>query len=194
MLIAIALSLSFAAQAPEPSEAQRDFEAGRYRQVVESVQPESASTTLFFAVFSAQKLEAPDRAADLARRLASRPDDDPWHFVGLSISQLLGGNDDGALEAARRAVALDGRLAEAQYQLGLALAKRQAWREAAAAFDRAAELNPRLAHAYYYGGLMHYRANRPDLMAVRFEQFLKLAPEASERPEVMQIMRTIRGK
>ena len=41
---------------------------------------------------------------------------------------------------------------------------------------------------------MHYRANRPDRMAIHFEQFLKLAPEAPERPEVLQIMRTVRGR
>ena len=41
---------------------------------------------------------------------------------------------------------------------------------------------------------MHYRANRPDRMASRFEQFLKLAPEAPERPEVLSIMKTIRGR
>jgi hypothetical protein len=42
--------------------------------------------------------------------------------------------------------------------------------------------------------MMHYRANRHDLMAIRFEQFLKLAPEAPERPEVQSIMRTLRGR
>ncbi len=34
----------------------------------------------------------------------------------------------------------------------------------------------------------HYR------MANHFEQFLKLAPDAPERPEVMQIMKTVRGR
>ena len=53
---------------------------------------------------------------------------------------------------------------------------------------------PWAMHAQYYGGLMHYRAGRPDRMAARFEQFLRLAPEAPERPEVMQIMKTVRGR
>jgi len=65
---------------------------------------------------------------------------------------------------------------------------------AAAEFDAAAMLNPTNAYAHYYGGLMHYRANRPDRMAIHFEQFLKLAPDAPERPEVTQIMRTVRGR
>ena len=74
------------------------------------------------------------------------------------------------------------------------LARRQDWKDAAAAFDRAAELAPGNAYAHYYGGLMHYRARRPDRMAIHFEQFLKLAPDAPERPEVLQIMRTVRGR
>jgi hypothetical protein len=41
---------------------------------------------------------------------------------------------------------------------------------------------------------MEYRANHPDRMANHFEQFLKLAPDAPERPEVTQIMRTVRGR
>ena len=65
--------------------------------------------------------------------------------------------------------------------------------EALPLFRRAAELNPSLAYAHYYGGLMHYRAKQPDRMATRFERFLQLAPDAPERPEVLQIMRTIRG-
>ena len=87
-----------------------------------------------------------------------------------------------------------GGLAEAQFQLGLVLAKRQDWGGAAEALDRAAELSPAFAYAHYYGGLMHYRAGRPDRMAIHFESFLKLAPEAPERPEVVQIMRTVRGR
>ena len=74
------------------------------------------------------------------------------------------------------------------------LAKRQEWPAAAAEFDRVTEINPSNAYAHYNGGLMHYRANRPDRMANHFEQFLKLAPDAPERPEVMQIMRTVRGR
>jgi lipoprotein NlpI len=78
--------------------------------------------------------------------------------------------------------------------VGLVLAKRQDWRAAADAFDRAGDLNPANAYAHYYGGLMQYRGGRPDRMANEFEQFLKLAPEAPERPEVLQIMRTVRGR
>jgi lipoprotein NlpI len=126
--------------------------------------------------------------------LAARGDDDAWHFIGLSGQQLLDEQAAAALASAQQAVARSPQLADAHYQLGLVQARREDWAAAAAAFDRAAELNPALAYAHYYGGLMHYRAGRPDRMAIHFEQFLKLAPEAPERPEVLQIMKTVRGR
>jgi tetratricopeptide (TPR) repeat protein len=85
-------------------------------------------------------------------------------------------------------------MAEAHYQLGLVYAKRQEWPQAAAEFDRVLQINPSNGYAHYYAGLMEYRANHPDRMANHFEQFLKLAPDAPERPEVTQIMRTVRGR
>ena len=74
--------------------------------------------------------------------LAARPENDPWHFIGLSGQQLLDEATDAALESAQQAAALDDGLADAHFQIGLVLAKRQDWQGAAAALDRAAELNP----------------------------------------------------
>ena len=85
-------------------------------------------------------------------------------------------------------------LPEAHFQLGLALARQQQWPEAAAEFEAVIQRQPTNAYAHYYAGMMHYRASRIDLMGVHFEQFLKLAPEAPERPEVMSIMRTLQGR
>ena len=59
---------------------------------------------------------------------------------------------------------------------------------------RVAEDDPTLAAAQYYGGLAEYRFKRVDRMAAHFEAFLKLAPNAPERPEVESIMRTVRGR
>jgi tetratricopeptide (TPR) repeat protein len=178
----------------QSSEVARLFEAGRYQQVIEGATPDAPPSVLYLAGQSQQKLGATDQAVETYARLASRPEDDPWHFIGLSAQQLAANDVDAALESGRRAAAMAGDLAEAQYQLGLVLAKRQEWPAAAAAFDAAAASNPSNAYAHYYGGLMHYRANRPDRMAIHFEQFLKLAPDAPERPEVMQIMKTVRGR
>jgi tetratricopeptide (TPR) repeat protein len=170
------------------------FEAGRYQQVVEAAEPGSEPAVLYTAAQSHQMLGARDQALELYRQLATRPEEDVWHFIGLSAQQLIADDNEAALDSAKRAVDLSGQTAEAHYQLGLVLAKRREWGDAAAAFERTTELNPFHAYAHYYGGLMHNRAKRPDLMAIHFEQFLKLAPEAPERPEVLQIMRTVRGR
>lgn len=188
------LLLAQAALAQDNAELLKMFEAGRHQQVVEAAGADAPPPVLYTAAQSHQKLGATDQALEVYRRLAGLPEADVWHFIGLSGQRLLEGQNDAALESAQRAVQMAGDLPEAQYQLGLVGARREDWAEAAAAFDRAAELNPAYAYAHYYGGLMHYRVNRADRMAIHFEQFLKLAPEAPERPEVLQIMRTIRGR
>jgi len=183
-------SLAFAQDA---AEVRKMFEAGQYQLAIESAGGAGSPEALYTAAQSHQKLGATDQARETYGQLAARPDGDAWHFIGLSGQQLLDDDADGALESARQGVAA-ADIPEAHYQLGLVLAKRQDWRGAAEAFDRTAALSPGNAYAHYYGGLMHYRANRPDRMAIHFEQFLKLAPDAPERPEVMQIMRTVRGR
>lgn len=193
LLLALLL-LPSATEAQDSAEVQRLFEAGQYQQVVETAGAESPPAVLYTVAQSHQKLGATDQAREAYNQLAARPEDDVWHFIGKSAQQLLDDQADAALESAQHAAGMAGDLPEVHYQRGLVLAKRQEWQEAAAAFDRVAELNPSHAYAHYYAGLMHYRANRPDRMANRFEQFLKLAAEAPERPEVLQIMRTVRGR
>ncbi len=195
VVVVVILVASLLPAAAQGTAQVRDlFEAGQYQQVIDAAGAEAEPAVVFAAVQSQQKLGANEQATALAQRLASLPDDSAWHFIGRSAADLIAGDLDASLTAARRATELAGDSPDAHYQLGLVLARRQDWREAAAAFDRVSELDAQYAYAYYYGGLMHYRANRPDLMAVRFERFLKLAPEAPERPEVLQIMRTIRGR
>jgi tetratricopeptide (TPR) repeat protein len=190
-LIALFPAFAFA---QDPAGVRRMFEAGQYQQVVESAAPDAPPAVLYTVAQSHQKLGANEQAADIYRRLAESPEGDPWRFIGQSGQQLIEGQVDAAAESAQQAVDANGELPDAHFQLGLVRAKRQNWREAAAAFDRAIELDPSLAYGHYYGGLMHYRAKQPDRMAVRFEHFLKLAPEAPERPEVLQIMRSVRGR
>jgi tetratricopeptide (TPR) repeat protein len=133
-----------------------------------------------------------DQAAQAFNQLAARPEADPWHFIGLSGRQLVEGNADASVASARQAAAMAPDLPAGHFQLGLALARQQQWPEAAAEFEAASDRQPTNAYAHYYAGMMHYRANRIDRMAVHFEQFLKLAPEAPERPEVLSIMRTLK--
>ena len=180
--------------AQNASQVQKLFEAGEYQRVVEVAQPDADPAVLYTAAQSHQKLGENDQALQTYGALASRDEGDVWHFIGLSAQQLMQDDTEGAVASARQAVAMNGGMAEAHYQLGLVLAKRQEWAAAATEFDRVTEINPSNAYTHYYDGLMQYRANRPDRMANHFEQFLKLAPDAPERPEVTQIMKTVRGR
>jgi Flp pilus assembly protein TadD len=76
----------------------------------------------------------------------------------------------------------------------LADAIRGDFNAAVQAFERAIEARPRFAYAYYQAGLAYDRIGRADLLAARFETFLRLAPEAPERAAVEGILRTIRGR
>lgn len=195
--ITLTFALTFAAStvfAQNASQVQKLFEAGQYQRVVDAAQPDGDPAVLYTAAQSHQKLGENDQALQTYGALAAREEGDVWHFIGLSGQQLMQDDTEGAVASARQAVEMNGGMAEAHYQLGLVLAKRQEWASAATEFDRVTEINPSNAYAHYYGGLMHYRANRPDRMANHFEQFLKLAPDAPERPEVTQIMRTVRGR
>ena len=192
LAIVVVLVPPAVARAQDPVQLQKLFESGKYQQVVDAATAEALPAATYLAAQSQQKLGATASALELYARLASQPEGDPWRLIGESARQLLQDNLDAALASAQQAVGIAGNVPEAHYQLGLVAAKRQDWLAAAQAFDRAAELNPTLAYAHYYGGLSHYRSNRPDQMAIHFDQFLKLAPEAPERPEVQQIMKTVR--
>lgn len=189
---ALLVLLPALAGAQDPGHLQKLFESGQYQQVVDATAPEAPPAAVYLAGQSHQKLGAMEQAAEAYTRLAALPEGDPWRLIGLSAQQLLQNDADGALASAQQAVGAAGELPESHFQLGLVFAKRQDWRPASEAFDRAAELNPGLAYAHYYGGLMHYRAKRPDQMAIHFEHFLKLAPNAPEGPEVLQILKTVR--
>jgi len=191
-LLVIALLAPTAVLAQDPAQVQRLFEAGRFQQVVDATTPASPPDALYLAAQSHQKLGGAARAAETFGLLAQRPETDPWHFVGLSGRQMVEGNGEAAVASARRATSMAPDLPATHFQLGLALARLQNWPEAATAFDAASDRQPDNAYAHYYGGMAHYRAKRVDRMAVHFEQFLKLAPEAPERPEVLSIMKTLR--
>ncbi len=188
------LLIPTAVLAQDPGQIQRLFESGKYQQVVDSTTPDSPPDVLYTTAQSQQKLGANDQAAQTFSRLAERPEADPWHFIGLSGRQLVEGNPDAAIASARQAVD-DGTGTSLRALSARSCARPPAaWAEAAAEFDEVSARQPTNAYAYYYGGMMHYRASRVDQMAVHFEQFLKLAPEAPERPEVLSIMRTLQRR
>jgi tetratricopeptide (TPR) repeat protein len=172
-------------------DARKLFEAGKYQAAVEQTASDASPAAQYLRGLAQLKLNQPDAAKEAFGRLDA---DGAWKSVGQSAIALADGNQDAALAAAQAAVAANPGLAEAQYQLGLVLEAKNDRPAAADAFVKATQANPQMAYAHYHAGMNFYEAKRVDQMAVYFENFLKLAPNAPERPAVESIMRTVRGR
>jgi len=192
VVIAAAIVLGSGVWTNAQEETRKLFESGKYQAVVEQTRNDAPPDGQYVKGLAHLKLNQSDQAKAAFGRLEGAGD--AWRSVGQSAVALIDGNQGAALEAARAAVARDAGLASAQYQLGLVLEARGESPAAADAFARAAEANPQMAYAHYNAGMNFYKAKRVDRMAVYFENFLKLAPNAPERPAVESIMRTVRGK
>jgi len=183
--------LAAAGRSTAQEDARKLFESGKYQAVVEQNASDGSPAAQYLKGLAHLKLNQPDAAKEAFGRLDG---DGAWKSVGQSASALADGNQDAALAAAQAAVAANAGLAEAQYQLGVVLEAKGDRAGAADAFVRATKANPQMAYAHYHAGMNFYEAKRVDQMAVYFENFLKLAPNAPERPAVESIMRTVRGR
>jgi len=173
------------------TDVRQKFDAGEYQRAIDIAGSSAEPRVIYVVAQSQQRLRRGDDARRAYEQLAKRPDADPWHHVGLSGNALIGSDAGEALREADRAVAANGSLPEAQYQRGLALSASQNMADAAAAFDKAADLDPSWAYAHYYAGIAYSKMKRSDLTASHFQTFLKLAPQAPERGEVQSILRTL---
>ncbi len=196
MLFTIAVMLGQAASSPPGLETVRAwFEAGQHQDVIAvPLADDSAPALVYQIAQSHDSLEQASAARVAYERLAARPATDAWHFIGRAATLLADGQTAQAVTAAQQAVAVAPDVAAAHYQLGLAQAGLRNYEKAAPAFEAAISVDPTPAYAHYYAGLSYYQAERIDLMARYFESFLRLAPNAPERPQVESIMRTVRGR
>jgi tetratricopeptide (TPR) repeat protein len=181
------------AQAPEMSP-QQLFEAGRYAETVQAIPDETGDDMKYLEAQAHLRLNQNDEARSRLQQMGGGDENNPWTFIGRSAVAQIEGNAPEAAAQARRAAELNGGLPEAHYQLGQALYAANNWAAAADAFAQAATLAPTHAYAHYHAGQAFYRAKRVDRMAQHFEYFLKLAPQAPERPQVEAVMRTVRGR
>ena len=195
MFLALLLTLTVAAGAQDASP-QKLFESGKYQQAIDAIKSRSDAPReqVYLRALAHRKLNQGDEAKDIFGTLADADEGSHWRQVGLSGRALMEGNLDAALTAAKKAVDMDGGSSQARYQLGLVESARNNNTQAAEAFAKAAELDSQMAYAHYEAGMAYYKAKRVDRMAVYFENFLRLAPEAPERSAVQSIMRTVRGR
>ena len=193
MFIAMLLAITIAPAAQDASP-QKLFESGKYQEAIDTVKKRSDASPedVYVRALAHRKLNQNDDAKEAFGALASR--DGAWKEIGNSGTAMIEGNMNNAAAAARKAVDADGNSSEARFQLGLVESARNNQQQAADAFAKAAELNPQMAYAHYEAGMAFYKAKKVDRMAVYFENFLKLAPNAPERPAVQSIMKTIRGR
>ena len=193
MFIALLLAITIAPAAQDASP-QKLFESGKYQEAIDTVKKRSDASPedVYVRALAHRKLNQNDDAKEAFGALARR--DGAWQEIGNSGTAMIEGNMDNAAAAARKAVDADGNSSEARFQLGLVESARNNQQQAADAFAKAAELDPQMAYAHYEAGMAFYKAKKVDRMAVYFENFLKIAPNAPERPAVQSIMRTVRGR
>jgi tetratricopeptide (TPR) repeat protein len=191
MLIALLLTITLA---PAQDSPQKLFESGKYQEVIDTVKERSDAPPdqVYLRALAHRKLNQNDDAKEAFGALARG--DGAWKEIGNSGRALIDGNLDEAAETAKKAVDADGNSAQARFQLGLVESARNNQQEAADAFAKAAEIDPQMAYAHYEAGMAFYKAKKVDRMAVYFENFLKLAPNAPERPAVQSVMKTVRGR
>lgn len=187
------------ASAPSKTDVRKLYEAGKYQDVVQSV-PQAVQANRgdeaeleYVAAQSYQKLSQWDHVRSIYSQLAARGQNDAWKYIGESGQAMLAKNNKKAVETASKAVQIGPDNAYAHYQLGMAESTVPDFGKSAQAFEKAALIDPTFAYAHYYAAMSYYKLKRIDKMATHFEAFLKLAPDAPERPQVQSIMRTVRG-
>ena len=193
----IALALTLAA-GQNVADVRQLFDAGRYQEVVRASdtatdEADKAARLQYLAAQSYGKLNDLEGARRTYQRLAESGAN-AWGLIGRSSLQLLDKQFDAAQASADQAAAAMPSLAESHFQRGLVLMARNDYGNAVDAFTKATAADPNFAAAYYYAGLASYRVKRLDLMTNNFSTFVKLAPNAPERPEVESILRTVRGR
>jgi tetratricopeptide (TPR) repeat protein len=170
------------------------YESGRYQEVVNGVGAgDRSAQALWFAAQSSFRLGQRAEAASQFAQLPEAGGSAAWQVVSDLALALLR-DDAGEIDRGRQTAAAFPGDPFVQYELGLAHARRGDMAAAAEAFDRVTQADPRFAYGYYNGGLAYDRLNRTDLAITRLEMFVRLAPDAPERPEVASILQTVRAR
>jgi tetratricopeptide (TPR) repeat protein len=182
------------ANVPPPSTIQALYESGEDREIVNRVKSgvpnDVTGADRWFAAQSQLRLGLRNDAInDLTALTQTGADPAVQVAAQLAIGRLT--NDEATLGQARAAAGAYPESLFVQYELGLSYAVRNDFASAARIFDACIATAPTFAYAYYQSALAYQHLDRPDIMANRFDRFVRLAPNAPERPEVESVLRTI---
>jgi tetratricopeptide (TPR) repeat protein len=182
------------ASAPSSTSIQALYESGEDLEIVtrvkNSVPNDVSGSDRWFAAQSQLRLGMRTNAIDdLTALIQTGADPAVQVAAQLAVGRLT--NDEATLDRARTAAAAYPESLFVQYELGLSYAVRNDFGSAARVFDNCIATAPTFAYAYYQSALAYQRLDRPDIMANRFDRFIRLAPNAPERPEVESVLRTI---
>jgi tetratricopeptide (TPR) repeat protein len=179
-------------RAAEQDTVQKLFERGALQEAVERAASESGNPESTY--LAAQAMSKMNNAGGAEERYAKLRDDgdEAWKAIGESGQKLLARDENGAMEAANRAVAANGDNPYAHYQLGVVAMRQNNNQRALEAFQRALELKGDLAYAHYYAGQAAQKLKQTPKMSEHFTLFLRQAPDAPERQTVQAILRTLR--
>lgn len=130
-----------------------------------------------------------DAAIAAARTLGANAVADTRHLVNLGNSLLRDGKTAEAIDAYRRALAADPRLAEAHHNLGVALRGEGHAEEALLEFAQAARLDPELADAHLRFGVTLLEMGRPRDAIPALERAVALRPDSEPAREALEAAR-----
>ncbi|HYU77698.1 MAG TPA: hypothetical protein VEK56_01855 [Vicinamibacterales bacterium] len=183
---------SIAAVADVQNSVQKLLERGALQEAVDRAGEEAGNAeSTYLAAQALTKMDNNGGAEEQYSRLRDNRDES-WKAIGESGAKLLGGDVNGAMEAANHAVDANGENPYAHYQVGLVAFKQNNFQRSLQGFTRAIELKPDLAYAHYYAAQAAQRLKQMSQMAEHFQHFLKLAPEAPEKQAVQAILRSLR--
>jgi predicted O-linked N-acetylglucosamine transferase (SPINDLY family) len=154
------------------------------RALVES-EPENADAFGWLGLLLLQSGKAMDALAPFGRGLALRPNAPALQFhYGLAL-RAVGGREDAAADAFRKAIEFQPQYADAHLQLGNALKKLGRFGEAEASLRRAAELSPTDAAAWLNWGVALLELGRVDESVRCFRRAVEIEPARAEAHNIL---------
>lgn len=129
-----------------------------------------------------------------AREAITLTPDDSWSYGEMADALFGLRRFEEAVTAAQQAIRLsDGKFASMHFRLASAYFELQNWDFARQSFEKAAEINPKLAAALYNVGLCYAKQGYYRDAAKWYEEYLRRNPNGSDRSDVEAAIKKLRN-